>query len=74
MAAYFNEPDHTAHSYDSNTTQVRFTYLKIGEFIEAVLIRCILLLIVVNYSLVAICFGGHCMWLILFVMLNSCLQ
>ena len=39
MAAYFNEPDHTAHSYGPNTTQVRFTYLKIGEFTETVLIR-----------------------------------
>ena len=33
MAAYFNEPDHTAHSYGPNSTQVKFTYIRIREFI-----------------------------------------
>ena len=61
MAAYFNEPDHTAHSNGPNSTQVKFTYIRIG----------IVLLLSINYSLVAIRFGSHYMWLIIFVMFND---
>ena len=64
MAAFFNKPDHTAHSYGPNSTQGRFTYIRIREFIEAVLLRSILLLLMVIIH-----------WLVfLFVMLISCLE
>ena len=39
MAAYFNEPDHTAHAHGPNSTEVRFTSINIGRFTETVLIR-----------------------------------
>ena len=64
MAAYFNEPKHTAHSYGPNSTQGRFTYIRIRDFIEAVLLRRILLLLMIIIH-----------WLLfLFVMLISCLK